>query len=589
MLPWVFNRLVDITEKDYPGIPSNNTPSVLGDLLLLELSNGEYLLLKMLSGENSISWLQINADGNLTLYLSTLGKDNLSGQPPLMLVQKEQTVYEVFRKAYERLIGNRKVAALKKREDKSYFEAFNYLGWCTWEHYHFNIDESKILEDIEDIEASGIPIRYVLIDDGHIANNNQQLTSLVPDKQRFPNGWTNIMKRKRVDKIRWMGLWYSLSGYWAGISTKNDFPLDVKQALHPYNGCLLPGMSSKNIQTFYEYYVRTMRSNGFDFLKIDNQSFTLPLYMGGNQVISQAKTCNLALERQMCQQQMGLINCMAQNTINIDHTQNSSVTRVSIDYKKYDENMAKSHLFQSYTNTLLLGQTVWPDHDMFHSCDTVCGSLMARSKALSGGPVYLSDAPKDFVKENIFPLIDDEGRIFRPLAPAVPTPESIITNPLKSGKSYRVFAPVGDEAVTLICYNLNTAPACMQVTSTVSPADYLLRGAKKNTLTSLKDKLLLFDWKEQTYEILREEKEVKLTGFTDCLFHLCPIRQGWAVIGIQEKYLSPATVEILKRTDTTLTLNVLCPGTLKIWVESDEGSGLRSFSIEKVGIIEIKK
>ena len=65
------------------------------------------------------------------------------------------------------------------------------------------------------------------------------------------------------------------------------------------------------------------------------------------------------------------MNCMAQNILNIDHTQYSSVTRVSIDYKKYDEDMAKSHLFQSYTNTLLQGQTVWPDHDKFHSCDTV--------------------------------------------------------------------------------------------------------------------------------------------------------------------------------------------------------------------------
>lgn len=38
------------------------------------------------------------------------------------------------------------------------------------------------------IEASGIPVRYVLIDDGHIANEDRQLTSLTPNKQRFPNG-----------------------------------------------------------------------------------------------------------------------------------------------------------------------------------------------------------------------------------------------------------------------------------------------------------------------------------------------------------------------------------------------------------------
>ena len=76
--------------------------------------------------------------------------------------------------------------------------------------------------------------------------------------------------------------------------------------------------------------------------------------MGGTQVIRQAKDCNLALEHQTHRLQMGLMNCMAQNVLNMDHTLYSSVTRVSIDYKKYDENMAKSHLFQSTCFTLVI-------------------------------------------------------------------------------------------------------------------------------------------------------------------------------------------------------------------------------------------
>ena len=93
-------------------------------------------------------------------------------------------------------------------------------------------------------------VRYVLIDDGHIANKNRQLTSLVPDKKRFPNGWSHIMKRKQADKIRWIGLWYSLSGYWMGISAENDFPPEIQQVLHSYNGSLLPGTSTEKIETW---------------------------------------------------------------------------------------------------------------------------------------------------------------------------------------------------------------------------------------------------------------------------------------------------------------------------------------------------
>ena len=332
-----------------------------------------------------------------------------------------------------------------------------------------------------------------------------------------------------------------------------------------------------------------MKKNGFDFLKIDNQSFTLPLYMGNSQAVRQAKDCNLALEHQIHNAQMGLMNCMAQNVINTDHTLHSAVTRVSIDYKKYDENMAKSHLFQSYTNTLLLGQTVWPDHDMFHSSDTICGSLMARTKAISGGPVYLSDSPDEFISENILPLVDEHGKIFRPSAPAIPTPESILTNPLQSGESYRVFAPTGDEAVSIICYNLNTSPAYQEIKTYLKPDDYSLRENTTNSSTSIPDRILAFNWKEQTAGILTASKEMKLKGFNDCLFHLCPIRQGWAVIGIQEKYLSPATVQILARTNDTLTLDVLCTGTLRVWVESHGKQELRSIPIKEPGKIEISK
>lgn len=589
LLPWTFNQLKNITQEEYPGIPSNASPSTLGDALLLQLDNGEYLFAKAITGDNSLSWFQVDSEGTLFLYVSTLGEDKLTGQPPLLLAQRSKSIYDVFANAYQSLIAEKKVSSLQKRENKNYFEAFEYLGWCTWEHYHFDIDETKILNDMDAIESSGIPVRYVLIDDGHVSNKARQLTSLTPDIARFPNGWTRIIKRKQTDKIKWIGLWYSLSGYWMGISADNDFPKEVQQALYPFNGSLLPGKSKENIENFYEYYVRTMKQNGFDFLKIDNKSFTLPLYMGSSQVVRQAKYCNLALEHQTHHMGIGLMNCMAQNVVNTDHTLHSAVTRVSIDYKKYDENMAKSHLFQSYTNTLLLGQTVWPDHDMFHSSDTICGSLMARSKAISGGPVYLSDSPNEFIPENILPLIDESGKIFRPTAPAVPTPESILTNPLQSGKDYRVFAPTGDEAISIVCYNLNTSPTYMEVTTRIKPEDYSLRKSYIHSPTSLSEKILAFNWEKQSAEILTSDKEIKLKGFSDSMFHLCPVRQGWAIIGIQEKFLSPATIQILARTDRKLTLNVLCTGTLRIWVESDEKQELRSIPITKVGKIEINK
>ena len=57
----------------------------------------------------------------------------------------------------------------------------------------------------------------------------------------------------------------------------------------PTMAAYCPGTSTDKIEAWYEYHIRTMKEYGFDFLKIDNQSFTLPLYMGGTQVIRQGK------------------------------------------------------------------------------------------------------------------------------------------------------------------------------------------------------------------------------------------------------------------------------------------------------------
>ena len=164
---------------------------------------------------------------------------------------------------------------------------------------------------------------------------------------------------------------------------------------------------------------------------------------------------------------------------------------------------------------------------------------MARSKAISGGPVYLSDSPKEFVKENIFPLIDKEGKIFRPEAPAIPTPESVLTNPLQDGKAYRVFAPTGDEAVSVICYNLNTSPKHRKVTAEIDPKDYLLRETLTGKPTPQQKRVILFDWNNQTateltgkqnwmalptvYSIsVRSMTDGRLSGYRKNICHLRP-------------------------------------------------------------------
>ena len=119
LLPWMFNRLEDLTRSDYAGIPSNALPSASGDALLLELADGEYLFAKAIAGSNSLSWFQVNQDGTLTLYVSTLGEDALTGRLPLLIFRKSSSVYHVFSDAYDSLIAKKAVSASAKERTKS--------------------------------------------------------------------------------------------------------------------------------------------------------------------------------------------------------------------------------------------------------------------------------------------------------------------------------------------------------------------------------------------------------------------------------------------------------------------------------------
>lgn len=579
LLPWHFTSLRQLAASSYQGIPSNNAPSMLGDALLLKLSDGQYMFMKALASENSLSWFKVGEDGKLRLYISTLGPDMLPRRVPLLLSQKSKSLYDALDAAYGSLASASDASYLRKRDEKPLFEAFKYLGWCTWEHYHFDIDEHKILNDIDAIEQSGLPIRYVLIDDGHLAHKRRQLSSFTPDNTRFPSGWSNIMNKRHHEKIRWFGLWYALSGYWEGISQDNDFPSLVHNTLVDRHGRMVPGKDSLHIDRFYQHLIKTLKDQGFDFLKIDNQSFTLPIYMGDSSAVRYARLCNVSLEKQTYLQNVGLINCMAQNVINTDHTYYSNVARVSIDYQKYNQDKAKSHLFQSYTNTLLQGQCVWPDHDMFHSCDTICGDLMARSKAVSGGPVYLSDSPSQFIAENIWPLIDEDGKVFRPLTPAVPTAESVFQNALMDKKPYRVYSHMNNGALSIICYNLNTN--AQSVGCSIDIKDYVeLSGTAGQGNAYTLPRVIAYDWKRQTGEVLDGKKEFTLDGFVDELFHLCPVRNGWAVVGIMEKYLSPQTFEIISCTDERLELKVLTAGTMCVWVDDGIRHEVRKIKVD---------
>ncbi|MGD2175378.1 MAG: Sip1-related alpha-galactosidase, partial [Candidatus Brocadiaceae bacterium] len=352
----------------------------------------------------------------------------------------------------------------------------------------------------------------------------------------------------------------------------NGHLAEVQAAAHAFRECervpaLLPGPDYPDSVAFYEAMIRGAGKAGFDFVKVDNQARNLKHYRGTAQPVRSAAHNSRALEAACGAWVDGLINCMAHNILCVFNTRTSAVSRCSEDYARGDAVRARRHLHNSYANMLWLGQTVWGDHDMFHSNDPAAGRMMALSKAMSGGPVYLSDAPGEFDAEAVRPLCLEDGELLRPLAPAAPLPDSIFLDPFEDGRPYRVVAPLPNRAAAVVAYNLSEPET--PVEGRVGPEDYAHAGGMMQPRPERwelpEEGLLLYDWRRRTARPLDAPVEFRLAGFGDYFALLCPVRHGWAAVGRTDKYLSPAAVEVLYWTERELILRMVESGPLAIW------------------------
>jgi hypothetical protein len=539
-----------------------------GLFALLRLVDGGYLALLPLASEATAAWFSSGL-GDLTLNLGTLGTGAVEGELPLLAWARAEDVYTACYRVWEAAIA-RLGAPTRLRKEKHYPEIFRYLGWCSWEEYRADITSDLLIEAVNAIHGSGLPIRYVLVDDGHLDHDRRRLIGFEPN-EKFPDGWAPLMNlRDPADArsgLRWMGLWLNFNGYWDGVSRLNRLgDLNAHLAPDAEGERLLPELGLLHSVAFYDAMIGAARDAGFDFVKVDNQAGNLDKYRGMEQPVEAAVENAQALEMTCARHMDGLINCMAHGVASLFNTRISAVTRCSEDYRLGDLGRARRHLHNSYGNMLWLGPTVWGDHDMFHSNDPTSGRMMAVSKAVSGGPVYLSDAPTAFEEAHIRPLCYEDGELLRPLAPAAPLEESVFLDPFGEAEAFRVVAPLSGRSAAVVMYNL-TEPE-VAVSAAVTVADYTQAGLMEQPPSPWRlpdEGLLLYDWLAGEAHVLTGTYRMTLPHFDDRLFLLLPIEAGWAVVGRNDKYLSPAAVEVLQATPKRLLLRMVESGPLRIW------------------------
>ncbi|MBE6591821.1 MAG: hypothetical protein E7646_07250 [Ruminococcaceae bacterium] len=449
----------------------------------------------------------------------------------------------------------------KLRKDKEYPEVFEYLGWCSWDAFHMDVTEDLMLKKASEFKQKDIPVKWAIFDDmwAEVKNNNldtfhqRELYSWEADPQRFPGGLKRAIEKLKEEYQLKIGIWHPINGYWHGIDPGGELAKNEKELLEytvardSYEPRLAPSFDKRKSDIYFTKQYRFYKNCGADFIKADNQGNTENLSYLKYDISTATKSLHSAVEGATKKFfDKALINCMGMPIENYWNRGDTNVNRFSGDFQPENRQWFANHLLQCSFNSLCQGALYTGDWDMWWSDD---GQAKKNSviRSLSGGPIYLSDELGRSIRDVIMPTVLSDGRILRADDPAVPTADCIYTDCTKEKKAFKIFNKIG-EGVALAAFNIHENEE--EVTATVDPLE--LCGMKKGEFA-------LYDWFADTLTVIEEGFEIKLKNYDDFkLYIIIPIIHGKAVIGLKEKYLSPATVRNTKEGTVCLDDGTLC-------------------------------
>jgi hypothetical protein len=208
------------------------------------------------------------------------------------------------------------------------------------------------------------------------------------------------------------------------------------------------------------------------------------------------------------------------------------------------------HLIQCSFNAFAQGSIYTGDWDMWWS-DDAQAKKNSVLRAISGGPIYVSDKLDRSIRDIIMPTAFSDGRIIRLKNHCLPTADCMFEDAENNGKIFKVFNS-HKSAGMVAAFNLDENENAVE--GSVSPSDVV--GLKKG-------RYVAYNWFTGEATVLEngESLQVSLDNYDDFrLIIFVPLKDNKAVIGLKEKYMSPATVTV--KGDTVQALD---DGTLLIY------------------------
>jgi len=455
--------------------------------------------------------------------------------------------------------GKGRVGGGRLREEKKEPDFVDLFGWCTWDAFYREVSAEQVRAGLESFAAGGVQPRWMILDDGWQSvetaeGGEERLVSLAPN-ERFGGDLASVVwMAKQEFRIERFLVWHALMGYWGGLDEErlaNYEPRTVARAFGPgilkmdpsWNvrpwGAVVGVPSARKIAAFYDDYHRSLAAQGVDGVKVDNQAMLEAVSAGQGGRVALARAYRTALEASVGRHFGGrLINCMSCTMEAAYLAAESTVLRTSDDFYPARPETHGEHVLNNAHTSLWFGEFILPDWDMFQSAHAA-GAFHAAARAVSGGPVYVSDKPGAHDFALMRKLVLTDGTVLRADQPGRPTRDSLFADPRNERVLFKVFNRNGDAGIVGL-FNVQHRPgaaaaSCEPIEGRVAPKD--VEGLAGETFAGLAHRsgLVWTCGREETATFRLAEWEGELVSFV-------PIQHGFAALGLADKFNSTGAV-----------------------------------------------
>ncbi|KZV50207.1 putative galactinol--sucrose galactosyltransferase 6 [Dorcoceras hygrometricum] len=415
--------------------------------------------------------LQGNEDDELELCLESGDNDTLgstfthsvylrAGTDPF------ETIHEAMKEVKLHL------GTFRLRQEKKLPGIVDFFGWCTWDAFYQEVTQEGVEAGLDSLIAGGTPPKFVIIDDGwqSVGGDEQKHQQEQPpllrltgikenakfqDKEDSAAGIKSIAKiAKEKHGLKYVYVWHAITGYWGGVrpgvkemeqyGSAMQYPAVSKGVMANEPGwktdaLALQGLglvNPKNVYKFYNELHTYLAAAGIDGVKVDVQCIleTLGAGLGGR--VELTRHYHQALDASVARNFLdnGCIACMSHNLESLYCSKQTAIVRASDDFYPRSPVSHTIHIASVAYNSVFLGEVMLPDWDMFHSLHPAA-EYHGSARAISGGPVYVSDAPGKHNFDVLRKLVLPDGSILRARLPGRPTKDCLFTDPARDGSS----------------------------------------------------------------------------------------------------------------------------------------------------------